>query len=362
VNALKEKIIHRIRAQGPITVAQYMQSALGDPFHGYYISRDPFGRDFVTAPEVSQIFGELLGLFLVQAWEDRGRPQCISLVELGPGRGTLMADMMRAAEKVRPDFGQAAKIILVETSPLLRSTQKRTLSHYAPSWVVRWEELPDGAPIYLIANEFFDALPIRQFVLCPDGWHERVVVAEGQELVFALSPDVHAAETLFAGRGAGPKEGAEEGAVLELNASAQAIIAGVAERIAHSNGVGLIVDYGYGEAGYGDTFQALKSNSYADPLSEPGEADLTAHVDFVALKTSARQAGAGVCGPITQRLLLEALGIRLRADQLRSAAPDRTKDVDEAVARLTAENQMGASFKAMALSRPGSTQLPGFSC
>ncbi len=362
MNALKEKIIRLIRAQGPITVAQYMQSALGDPFHGYYISRDPFGCDFVTAPEVSQIFGELLGLFLVQAWEDRGCPQSIYLVELGPGRGTLMADMMRAVEKVRPDFAQAAKIILVETSPLLRSTQRQTLSHYAPSWAVRWEELPEGAPIYLIANEFFDALPIHQFVLCADGWHERVVVAEKDELKFALTPNAQAAETLFAGRDAGTKAGAKEGAVVELNPSAQAIMAGIAERIAHSNGVGLIVDYGYGEPGYGDTFQAVKSNSYADPLTEPGEADLTAHVDFAALKTSARQAGASVSGPITQGLLLEELGVHLRAGQLKSAAPEGTKEVDEAVARLTDEKQMGISFKAMALSTPGSIQLPGFPC
>jgi len=358
VSALKEKIIRLIRAQGPISIAQYMQIALGDPFNGYYISRDPFGRDFVTAPEVSQIFGELIGLFFVQAWEDRGRPETILFVELGPGRGTLMADMMRAAQKVRPDFVRAAKIILVETSPLLRSTQKQTLSHFAPSWALRWEEIPDGAPIYLIANEFFDALPIHQFEYGPDGWHERMVAAVSNELKIALSPDEQMVDASFAQRG----KSAEPGDVVEWNPSAQAIMSGIAEQIAASNGVGLIIDYGYCEQGYGDSFQAVKANGFADPLSEPGEADLTAHVDFAALSNTAAEAGANVSGPLGQGLLLGGLGIQLRADKLKLAAPQNAGEIDQAVARLTDVKQMGSLFKAMALSAPSSNQLPGFSC
>jgi NADH dehydrogenase [ubiquinone] 1 alpha subcomplex assembly factor 7 len=358
VSALKEKIIRLIRAQGPISIAQYMQIALGDPFNGYYISRDPFGRDFVTAPEVSQIFGELIGLFFVQAWEDRGRPKTILFVELGPGRGTLMADMMRAAQKVRPDFGRAAKIILVETSPLLRSTQKQTLSHFAPSWALRWEEIPDGAPIYLIANEFFDALPIHQFEYGPDGWRERMVAAVNDELKISLSPDAQVLDASFTPRG----KNAEQGEVLEWNPSAQAIASGIAERIAASNGVGLVVDYGYCEPSYGDSFQAVKANGFADPLAEPGEADLTAHVDFTALSNSAAEAGASVSGPLTQGLLLGELGIRLRADQLKLVAPQSAEEIDHAVMRLTSEKQMGTLFKAMALSTPGSKQPPGFPC
>ncbi len=358
MSALKEKIINIIRAEGPITIAQYMQIALGDPFHGYYISRDPFGRDFVTAPEVSQVFGELIGLFFVQAWEDRDQPESIFFAELGPGRGTLMADMMRAAEKVRPDFARAAKLVLVETSPLLRSTQKQTLSHFDPSWVLRWEEIPKGAPVYLIANEFFDALPIHQYERGADGWHERMVAAENDELRFVLAPEAKAVDSLFTEHA----PDAKHGAVVELNLSAQAIMSGIAGRIATTNGVGLIIDYGYCEAGLRDSFQAVKKNSYADPLAEPGEADLTAHVDFAALRTSALGAGTGVSGPLTQGLLLKELGIHLRAGQLKSAAPQIAKEIDEAVARLSDEKQMGALFKAMAFSAPGSKQLPGFPC
>ena len=362
VSALKEKIVRLIHAHGPITVAQYMQHALGDPVHGYYISRDPFGRDFTTSPEVSQIFGELLGLFFVQAWEDRGRPQSFYLFELGPGRGTLLADMMRTAEKVRPDFSESANLILMETSPLLRSIQKKTLARYTPNWVARWEDLPEGGPIYLVANEFFDALPIHQHVLAPDGWHERVVVADGEELKFALAPTAQATETLFAEHDAGRWSGMKKTTVVETNPNAQAIMEGVAERIVRSNGVGLIIDYGYGEAGHGDTFQAVKSNRYADPLSEPGDADLTAHVDFAALKASAMRVGARISGPITQRHLLEGLGIHLRASRLKSAAPAAAKEIDQAVARLIDERQMGSLFKAMALSRSDSENLPGFPC
>jgi NADH dehydrogenase [ubiquinone] 1 alpha subcomplex assembly factor 7 len=362
VSALKEKIVRLIRAQGPINVAQYMQHALGDPFHGYYISRDPFGRDFTTAPEVSQIFGELLGLFFVQAWEDRGRPQSFYLAELGPGRGTLMADMMRAAEKVRPEFARAAKLILMETSPLLRSIQKKALQRHTPDWVVRWEELPGDAPLYLVANEFFDALPIHQFVHAEDGWHERVVIAQGEELEFALNPDAQAIELPFDGTNAAAKNGARNDLVVEINPEAQAIMAGIAERIADLNGVGLIIDYGYSEPGYGDTLQAVRSNRYADPLSAPGETDLTAHVDFTVLKTTAEQEGARTSGPITQKQLLEGLGIHLRASRLKSAAPASAKEIDEATARLTDETQMGSLFKAMALSRSDSKQLPGFPC
>jgi NADH dehydrogenase [ubiquinone] 1 alpha subcomplex assembly factor 7 len=335
-----------------------MQIALGDPLHGYYISRDPFGRDFVTAPEVSQIFGELIGLFFVQAWEDRGRPESFFLVELGPGRGTLMADMMRAALKVRPDFARAANIILVETSPLLRSAQKQNLSDYSPGWAVRWQEIPEGVPLYFIANEFFDALPIQQFVRKSDGWHERMVAAKNDKLKFVLAPDVQSARSPFPT----DRENAVEGSVVEVNPNAQAIMSGISKRVALSNGVGLIIDYGYCEPGYGNSLQAVKMNDYADPLGEPGKADLTAHVDFSALLTSATAAGADVCGPLKQAALLDGLGICLRADRLKLTSPECASEIDASVARLTDEKLMGSLFKAMALSKPGSKQLPGFPC
>jgi SAM-dependent MidA family methyltransferase len=352
VSALKEKIVSLIRAQGPITIAQYMQIALGDPFHGYYIARDPFGRDFVTAPEVSQIFGELVGLFFVQAWEDRGRPDSFHLVELGPGRGTLMADMLRAAGTVRPGFVRAAKIVLLETSPMLRSIQKKTLEPHAPAWALRLAEIADDKPVYLVANEFFDALPIRQFVLSEKGWHERMIATEGDNLVFALTPDPQPVG--FDARGGAI------GAVRETNHNAEAMTVEIGTKITETNGVGLVIDYGYSTRGFGDTFQAVKENAYADPLESPGEADLTAHVDFAALKNAAAAGGADVAGPIPQGDLLRRLGIGVRADRLKSATPEKSSEIDSAVERLTGEKEMGSLFKAMAFSARGSVALPGF--
>lgn len=352
MSALKEKIVRLIRAQGPITVAQYMQIALGDPFHGYYIARDPFGRDFVTAPEVSQIFGELVGLFFVQAWEDRGQPKSFHFVELGPGRGTLMADMMRAAAKVRPEFARAAKIVLIETSPMLRSIQKQALEAYAPAWALRLEEIADDRPFYVVANEFFDALPVRQFVRGEKGWHERMIGADGDALAFTLTPDTQPVSF--------PTQDAGLGAVREINRNAEAMTEEIGAKIAGRNGIGLIIDYGYGEAGFGDTFQAVKENAYADPLKEPGDADLTAHVDFSALKAAAGLSAVRVSGPITQREFLHRLGIAIRADRLKSSVPDKSAEIDAAVERLTGETQMGKLFKAMGLSAPDTTPLPGF--
>jgi len=358
VTALTPKIAELIRAQGPITVAQYMQIALGDPFHGYYISRDPFGRDFVTAPEVSQIFGELIGLFFVQAWEDRGRPERFHFVELGPGRGTLMADMMRASAKVRPAFAAAARITFVETSPLLRATQKKALAGHAPNWALRFSEIPEDAPLYLMANEFFDALPIRQFVRGPRGWHEQMVTLEGETLRFALTPDTQPVPVL-------PPEllhDAPEGAVAEVNPGALALIEEIGTRIVQSDGVALVIDYGHGESGIGTTLQAMKANAYVDPLAEPGETDLTAHVDFGALKAAARHSGAEITGAVTQSALLNGLGIGLRAARLKSAAGTRDTGIDAAVKRLTDHAEMGVLFKAMALTKPGSSPPPGFPC
>jgi NADH dehydrogenase [ubiquinone] 1 alpha subcomplex assembly factor 7 len=356
VSALKEKIVRLIRAQGPITIAEYMQIALADPFHGYYIARDPFGRDFVTAPEVSQIFGELVGLCFVQAWEDRGRPGAFSLVELGPGRGTLMADMLRAAEKVRPEFVEAAKLVLVETSPMLRSIQKQNLARYEPHWALRLDEISDDAPAYFVANEFFDALPIRQFVRRGTGWHERMVSEANDALHFVLTPEPQP----LSGITRLPLSDAREEDVWEINPRAVALTEEIATRIAKKDGLALFIDYGHAEAGYGDTLQAVKANAYADPLCAPGEADLTAHIDFAALKEAASGIGAEVAGPTTQREFLQRLGIALRADKLKSSAPEKSAEIDAAVERLTGENAMGNLFKVMALSANGRAALAGF--
>ncbi|HEY4265686.1 MAG TPA: SAM-dependent methyltransferase [Micropepsaceae bacterium] len=351
MNPLKEKILRLVRETGPITLAHYMQMALLDPKHGYYVKRDPLGRDFITAPEVSQIFGELIGLSFVQAWEDRGRPERFCLVELGPGRGTLMADLLRAAAKVRPDFAAAADIVLVEVSPALRAAQARALQDHAVRWASALGDVPDDAPLFLIANEFFDVLPARQFVRSAEGWHERMIAERDGTLTFVLSPEI-AARTL-------PQ--AVPNQVFEIQDAASAIVAEIAARIVSRSGAALIIDYGH-FAGLGDTFQAVKAHEYCDPMENPGEADLTVHVDFASLFEAARHENAQVLGPINQGAFLDALCIRLRAERLKCAAPERRTEIDAAIDRLTNPAHMGSLFKVMAICDGRSPGMPGFPC
>jgi NADH dehydrogenase [ubiquinone] 1 alpha subcomplex assembly factor 7 len=354
VNALKRKLLDLIEVQGPLTIAQYMAIALGDPEHGYYMRGDPLGRDFTTAPEVSQIFGELIGLFFVQAWEDRRRPQAFQFVELGPGRGTLMADMMRAAGKLRPQFIGGARVTLVETSPTLREAQKKTLGSFAVNWASRFDDIPADGPLFLIANEFFDALPIHQFVKSERGWHERVVAGEGEKLRFMLTPDIVPLSAIPA-----PVHDAASGSVIEVNPGATELVRSIAGRIAETGGVALIIDYGHTTMAVGDTFQAVNNNAFADPLAEPGEADLSAHVDFAALAAAAAEGGA--CTPIiaAQGKLLNVLGIDARANRLKRDNPERIHEIDSAVDRLTNPKQMGTMFKALAIFE-GMDLPPGF--
>ena len=363
MNALKEKILRTIRAQGPISVAQYMQMALLDPEHGYYMRRDPFGAtgDFITAPEVSQIFGELIGLFFAQAWEDRGRPSPFYFVELGPGRGTLMADMLRAIGKVRPQIIAAAKVVLVEVSPALRAKQAEALAGHNPSWTDEFANVPDNAPLFLVANEFFDALPVRQFIKVAKGpstfWHERMIGERNGELGFALAPDPAPLEIVLEAMPPPPL-----GDVYEVQEGAAAVAAHIASSIVARGGAALIIDYGPGKSGLGDTLQAVKAHGYADPLAEPGEADLTVHVDFSALASAAQDDGARVFGPIRQGDFLESLGIRLRATMLKKRAPEQADVIDAAIDRLTGAEQMGELFKVLAIAAPGTPDLPGFAC
>jgi NADH dehydrogenase [ubiquinone] 1 alpha subcomplex assembly factor 7 len=356
VNALLRKIHMLIQAQGPLTIAQYMAMALGDPEHGYYMRGDPLGRDFITAPEVSQIFGELTGLFFVQAWEDRGAPQVFDLVELGPGRGTLMADMIRAAAKVRPRFVESARIVLVESSRALRQVQAHTLAPLSPIWVSHFAEVPAGRPLFLVANEFFDALPIRQFVKSERGWHERMVTSHGEDLRFVLAPDAAPQELVPAQLREAPL-----GSVYELSSAARGVIREIADRIVEAGGLALILDYGHRQTAVGDTFQAVKDNAFVDPLAEPGESDLTAHVDFEALAAAVKQAGLRLQGPVGQRDFLEALGIRPRADRLKLDNPKHAADVDAALHRLISPVGMGTLFKAMAITRRGDPPAPAIS-
>ncbi|TCT08229.1 class I SAM-dependent methyltransferase [Aquabacter spiritensis] len=356
---LEAEIRALIAAEGPMPLARYMALCLGHPRHGYYLTRDPLGAagDFVTAPEVSQMFGELLGLWAVATWQQMGMPSAFRLVELGPGRGTLMADALRAARLV-PQFGAAARIHLVETSPVLRARQKTALAPIAPDWHDRLEDVPPG-PMVLLANEFFDALPVSQFVRGPDGWHERRVGLDGAgRLVFGADPRPSPMAAALARRVPPPHP---PGAVLEAPESGAA--AAVAARLAREGGAALVIDYGYRGPLLGDTFQALRGHRFVDPLEAPGEADLTAHVDFAALARAATGAGARAFGPLPQGEFLMRLGIVQRAERLQQGTnASQRKAILSALARLagTGKDEMGVLFKVVCLCDPGLGAPPGF--
>jgi SAM-dependent MidA family methyltransferase len=346
-----------IAQEGPISIERYMALALTHPSKGYYTARDPFGAagDFVTSPEISQMFGELIGLWAADLWERLGAPPELRLVELGPGRGALMADFLRAA-RVVPGFFAALDVHLVEASEKLAGRQSEALaaSGRPVSWHRAIDSVPPGPAIF-VANEFFDALPARHYVKTPEGWREKLIGldAEGR-LIFGLGAEV---EPFL-------KAGAEDGAVLEINAAAQRIMAQIATRIVEQNGALLAADYGYFHTGFGETLQAIKAHRFVDPLAEPGLADLTTHVDFSALARAARSVHAEVHGPVTQGHFLNEIGIFERAEALRSRADeDQQAQIDAALARLTSmdETGMGALFKVLAVTRPGLSDLPGFS-
>jgi NADH dehydrogenase [ubiquinone] 1 alpha subcomplex assembly factor 7 len=353
MSPLGEKLISRIRAYGPMTVAQYMEACLSDPVYGYYMRREPFGRygDFVTAPEVSQMFGELIGVWAVVVWEAMGSPRSFVLAELGPGRGTLMADLLRVV-RVMPGFAAAAEVHLVETSPRLRAIQEQTLATCGTRvhWHPRIETLPAG-PLVVIANEFFDALPIRQFRWGKEGWAERMVgLDENGRLAFGLRPvdQRPLARPL------------PEGAVVEVSPAANAVMSALAARIAEDGGALLAIDYGSDRPGHGDTLQAVQAHKYADPLAEPGEADLTAHVDFAGLARVAIGAGATAHPLLSQGEFLKRLGIGPRAEALAQGKDAATQDgIRAALERLTGQAAMGDLFKVLAVGKPG-VLMPAF--
>lgn len=346
---LGQLLTRRIREGGPISLAEYMAECLLHPVHGYYTTREPFGAagDFTTAPEISQMFGELIGLALAQAWLDRGAPAPFTLAELGPGRGTLMADVLRATKAV-PGFHAAARLALVEASPRLRALQAERLAGAAADWLDRVEDLPE-APLYLIANEFLDALPIRQFQRGPDGWRERLVGLQNGALAFGLSdllPEVPDTPAFRA---------APEGAMVEDCAAARQTVAVIAGRIARHGGAAYLIDYG-GWRSRGDTLQALRQHAFDDVLAHPGEADLTAHVDFepLAALTPAHAYD-------TQGAVLERLGITARAERLaRNLTGTALQSHRAAHRRLTGPEEMGSLFKVLALTSAGAPPPPGF--
>ncbi|MHA1568218.1 MAG: class I SAM-dependent methyltransferase [Alphaproteobacteria bacterium] len=352
-----------ISAEGPISVARYMAEALGHPVHGYYMRGDPLGAsgDFITAPEISQIFGELIGLWCAVVWRAVDRPKPVRLVELGPGRGTLMADALRAARRSAPEFHAALDLHLVETSPPLRAAQRACLGDTAATWHDTATEVPAG-PMLVIANEFIDALPVHQFVRTAGGWRERLVGFDPATGGFFFQPA--AAETpaldLVPAALWASAEGCDEGGIVEIRPAGREIAAAIAARVAAHGGAALIVDYGHGRSAAGDTLQAVRGHRHADPLAEPGAADLTAHVDFQALGEAASAAGAAVHGPVTQGAFLTALGIEARRDMLADADPDKARDIRGACRRLIDTAEMGSLFKVLAIAGPGQPEPPGF--
>jgi NADH dehydrogenase [ubiquinone] 1 alpha subcomplex assembly factor 7 len=357
VNALGQKIARTIASDGPLSVATFMTMALHDAQHGFYATRESIGAAgaFITAPEISQIFGELLGLWCVQTWCDQNRPARPRLVELGPGRGTLMADALRAMQ-IMPEFLADLDTVLVEASPRLAGTQRERLQAEGVPlrWVRQWADVPTDRPLFLLANEFLDALPVRQFVRTERGWCERMVALDDRgALTFALSPSV-APLTVPAERGI-----ADIGAVTEKTPAAEALVADVAQIISDRGGAALFIDYGYDAGtGFGETLQAVGHHRATDMLSDPGEADLSAHVDFAAVTQSAGRARA--YGPATQRAFLSNLGIAARAERLSADNPARAEEIATGVERLLNPSAMGTLFKAFALAPTHAPQPPGF--
>ena len=354
--SLTEELVRRIGQQGPLTVADYMRLCLTHPVHGYYMTGDPFGApserggDFVTAPEISQMFGELLGLWCADAWQRLGSPSPCLLVELGPGRGSLMADALRATAGV-PGFFAAMDLHLLEASPALREAQGRAIGAQEVTWIESLAELPQ-APLLLIANEFFDALPVRQFERREKGWAERLVALgeDSRSLAFGLAPP----SPLNAALVPAPLRDAETGSLVEICPAGLSLAAFLGDHLARHAGAALIVDYGPAQSRPGPTLQALRRHQRQDVLQEPGRADLTAHVDFQSLAEAAMAKGARAFGPLDQGAFLQALGIETRAARLAAAAPEQAATVETALKRLVEPQQMGSLFKALALVSPES--------
>lgn len=350
MNALETEIRTRIEAEGPLSIAEYMTLCLTHPSEGYYTNRHPIGGrndgDFITAPEVSQMFGELIGVWCMEVWRALGSPKPFNLVELGPGRGTLIRDLLRAGKAI-PEFINAAKIHLMEISPTLQKQQAELLAEHInpPNWFSEIAHLPDG-PSIIIANEFLDALPFHQWVKFNDNWHERAVGLENDKLSFTLRPNKLPHHELPPGHAA-----QKNGTVFETAPAREAQISTIAEKLKLQTGAALFIDYGHFRSDFGDTFQAIKSHKFTNPLHSPGKADLTNHVDFEPLMMSAKAAGCVLPPPATQGKFLLQLGLLERAGVLGSdQSKEAQVELHQAVERLAGNQQMGELFKTMAFS------------
>jgi SAM-dependent MidA family methyltransferase len=358
LSRLEDRIARLIEANGPLTVADYMAICLYDPDDGYYTTREPFGvaGDFVTAPEVSQMFGELVAVWLLAVWRALGKPLPTTLAEIGPGRGTLMKDMLRALGRVGPEFAARAGIAMVEKSPRLAAIQNATLGTDAAriEWHGSLDGLP-GEPLFVVANELFDAIPIRQYVKSEGQWRERAVgLNEAGGLVFVAAAGAPDPSLLPPGAAAAP-----DGAIVELAPARAALMEKIAGRIAAVGGAALLIDYGHARPAVGDSLQALSRHAHADPLAAPGRADLTAHVDFSALAHVARSHGLQA-RLATQGDFLLGMGLIERAGQLGANAGAATrKRLQDEVDRLAGADGMGTLFKVLAVA-PRGIALPAF--
>ena len=360
MSELLKHIKNRIALKGPLSVSDYMREALFNSEHGYYMTGDPLGKrgDFITAPEISQMFGELIGLWCAVMWERMGSPEKINLIEMGPGRGTLIADALRATSNI-PGFFDSINIHMIEISPSLKKRQQRNLQvlNCNIQWHENFQDVSEG-PLILIANELFDVLPIRQFVKSTNGWFERKIGCNGQsQLEWVVDHN-----SLLPGNLITPQMvESNMGTIFELGQVASDLIMNITKSVIKFGGAALIIDYGHIKSAVGDTLQAVKDHKYFDILSKPGKTDLTAHVDFECLAKNARALGGLVHGPVTQRNFLRRLGIEVRSDQLKNLASTRQKsEVLTSLNRLIGANEMGDLFKVMAITHPDEMVPEGF--
>lgn len=352
--SLADLIDMEIRTSGPISLAHYMTLCLTHPKFGYYKNADPLGEagDFITAPEISQIFGELIGLWIANCWQSMGNPAKFTLLELGPGRGTLMSDALRVIQNV-PGVADAKQLTLLETNDAFISAQRKLLLEHNPQWIADISELPINQPLIVIANEFFDALPIRQYQKLNGKWHERAIGLKDDKRTMGLAPTPFPSEHLPAEIRHAPDD-----AVWEAGFTGLKLMQDIASHIAKHGGALLAIDYGYTQTQTGDTFQAIENHQYADPLANPGKADLTAHVDFAALARAAQTAGASAHPLMTQSDFLRAMGIADRTKSLATANPNLAKDIIGGAERLVSDKQMGTLFKALCVSAPDLSPYP----
>jgi len=364
MSALEDIIKQQIRLNGPMNMAEYMGLCLGHPEHGYYMRRNPLGQegDFTTAPEISQMFGELIGAWLADSWMQLGSPDKFILLECGPGRGTLMADALRATKAVK-GFHEAMQLHMLEMSPTLKASQQAALEGYDATWHMTLESVPTDSPLLVLGNEFLDALPVRQIVLRDTGWAEKVINIDINDTLrlYEIEAD-EGVKQLIPPMLIPPQLGDH----LEVSLQQKCTIGEIINIVLKQGGISLFIDYGFTHSVSGDTLQAVKNHSYCGVLDSPGEVDITAHVNFAEISRFSMENNVTVHGPVSQGDFLNRLGMKVRAQNLtQGATAEQAKDIALAVTRLTGKDtkagEMGELFKVIAMSSDPSLKLAGFS-